>query len=94
MDRNVINQTKDESEYYSGERRNSAISLRCRFRRGHSLKSPVIRQLPRVEDEENSVHVAETLVVFVNKFTLRAPFHASLLEWACNDGACGRWKLE
>jgi len=94
MYRNVINQTEDESQNYGSERRNGPVPLWCCFSSGHSLESPVIRQLPSVQDEENAIHVAETLVVFVNKFTLRAPFHATLLEWACVDGACGRWKLE
>jgi hypothetical protein len=53
-----------------------------------------MRQCPRVQDQQDAVHVAKTLVVLVNKFTLRAPFHATLLEWIVVDGACGWWKLE
>ncbi len=50
-------------------------------------------QCPRVEDQQSAVHVAKTLFVLVNKFTLRAPFHATLLEWAVSMGPAdgGSW---
>ena len=50
----------------------------------------MIGQCPGVQNQQHAVHVAQTLLVLVNKFTLRAPFHATLLEWDCVDGACGR----
>jgi hypothetical protein len=53
-----------------------------------------VRKCSRVEDEQHTVHIAKALVVFVNKFTLGAPFHATSPEMTVVDGACGLWKLE
>src|SRR6185369_10967959 len=88
----VIDHPEDQGENQCRESRNSAVSplRRCRGLRD-GRQGMKVRQCPRVEDEQDSVHIAKTLVVFVNKLTLGAPFHADLLRFAGCDGACGCW---
>src|SRR5215467_6822371 len=58
-----------------------------RYRHFDGRQSVQIRQRSRVENQQNAVHIAETLVVFVNKLTLRTPFHCALLDgWTWSMG--------
>src|SRR6185369_11688526 len=85
---NEIDHPQHERENQSGKCRNGAITLwRGLGRDGRQRVH--IRQSARIQDEKNSIHVAKTLVVLVNKLTLGAPFHLILLEWVWWIRACG-----
>lgn len=85
MNGDVIDHPQDKSKNQRREGGNGLVSL-CLGFCGNSCQGMEIRQYSGVEDQQNTVHIAKTLVVLVNKLTLRAPFHAiSLEDWV--DGA-------
>ena len=69
---------ENEGENQCGKGWTGTISARLWFI-GNGRQRVVIGQISGVKNQQNAVHVAKALVVFVNKLTLGAPFHA--ISW-------------
>ena len=68
-----------ESASQKPERRDCALAVA--LRREPSSSACRFGRCARVQNQQNAIHIAKTLVVLVNKLTLGAPFHRDLLEW-------------
>jgi hypothetical protein len=81
MYRDVINHTEHERENQGRKCRYRPVSFGLSFgalrRKGRERVE--IGQISVIKNQQNTVHIAEALVVLVNKLTLGAPFHA--ISW-------------
>src|SRR4029453_16141097 len=90
--RDVVDHSENEREDHCRESRNRAIFTLGFRMDGNSCERREVWQRAGVQYEQDAIHIAKTLVVLVNKLTLGAPFHATLLifRWLIGPAGCGR----